>query len=421
MIKSRIFKFILFSLIFLISFNGIKAQGYSDLSVLDSLVQIALENNPEILSSKFAKQAMDYRARASGTIPDPKFNIAALNLPRSSLSLDETPMSGIVLGISQTIPWPGQLKAKSAVAHLQSDSKEQNIYQTENSIARMVKYYYYEYSYWTKAGQLLDSNIELIQFLINTAEIKYANGNGTAQDALRAQTARARLENKKLFMSQMSQTALLNIAQLINDSALIYSKILANLPDNLSKKPFNSGLNNPALTKAKIQSSISNKELSLARSGYYPNFSFGFDYRIRKDVPMDAVRGEDFISIKAGFQLPLWFFARQNNETKAARYALRASEENYNSIKNRLKQQISAAQLVITTLFESLERYDNSIRPQAIATYEAAKAAYEVGQVDFNALLSAQLDLFTIEMERIELLKNYCQKSAELQELNGER
>ncbi len=421
MIISWFYKFILFSFIFLVFQTETKAQEFSSSRILDSLIQVALENNPEILSSKYTQQSAEFKAKSAGTIPDPKFTIAALNMPRSSLSLDETPMSGIALGLSQAILWPGKLRAKKAVAVLQSDSKEQNILQKENSIARMIKHFYFDYSYWTKAEYLLDSNIELIEFLINIAETKYANGIGSAQDALRAQTTKARLENKKLLTSQMSQAALLNLGQFLDDSSVVYANIPAELPDKLNGQLLDSKLTNPHLTKAKIQTSISTKKLALIKLGYYPNFTFGFDYRIRKDIPMDALRGEDFITIKAGMQLPLWFFAKQNNDTKSARLAVRASEENFHSTQNQVKQQIAIVNIELGRLTESYEQYKSSIKPQALATYEAARSAYQVGEVDFNALLAAQLDLFAIELEQIEIVKSYWQKFAELSELNGEK
>ncbi len=280
MVIKGLYKLSLFSLIFLVFQTAGLAQEFSGYQTLDSLILIALENNPEILSSKYSQQSTEFKAKSAGTIPDPKFTIAALNMPRSSLSLDETPMSGIALGLSQTIPWPGGLKAKKAVARLQSDSQKQNLLQKENSTARMVKHFYYNYSFWTKAEQILDRNIELIQFLINIAETKYANGIGTAQDALRAHTAKARLENKKLFMAQMSQTALLNLGRLIDDTSIVHANLSANLLEKLNNEHLNLELNNPHLMKAEIQTSIGQKRLALAKSGYYPNFTFGFDYRI---------------------------------------------------------------------------------------------------------------------------------------------
>ncbi len=90
-------------------------------------------------------------------------------------------------------------------------------------------------------------------------------------------------------------------------------------------------------------------------------------------------------------------------------------------MQNRINQKISTLQLTMTTLAESSEQYKNSIKPQAITTYEAARVAYEVGEVDFNALLMTQLDLFEIEIEQMTLLKNYWQKEAELFELSGEK
>ena len=62
-------------------------------------------------------------------------------------------------------------------------------------------------------------------------------------------------------------------------------------------------------------------------------------------------------------------------------------------------------------------QYELAILPQAQAAGEAAQAAYEVGQLDFNGFLSAQLDVMEIELERLELLTQYHQQAAAFREL----
>jgi outer membrane protein TolC len=222
-------------------------------------------------------------------------------------------------------------------------------------------------------------------------------------------------------MKQKSEEAVLNLGQLLNDNQILKKNLQPFLPEITHDIYSDKELSNPLLTKAKIETMIGSKKLSLAKSAYYPNFNFGFDYRIRKDMPMDAVRGEDFITFKAGLQIPLWFFAKQKNETKSARFDLKAAEEKLNLIQNHLEKQIGVTKVELNRLAESCVQYNNFIKPQAEATFEATRVAYEVGDVDFNAFLAAQLDLFTIDLEQLELKKNYWQKSAELAELNGEK
>ncbi len=406
-------------MIFLISLSGAKSEDLEKTGTLDSLIQIALRNNPDILGGKLTLESAEFGSKSSGTLPNPMLSIAAMNLPRKSLAMDKSPMSGIVVGFMQTIPWPGMLKTEKAMARLQTATEGQNLVMMENQIARMIKQFYYEYSYWTFAGQILDTNIRLVQALMDISNTKYANGFGTAQDVLRAQTARAQLENKKLQIFQMKQSSLLGLRQLINDTLIINETLPPELPGKLEPIVSGDKSNNPLLLNAGLQAAMSQKQVLLARAGYYPEFAIGLEYTFRQKSIMDELNGENFLSARIDLQLPLWFFARQKNETKSARLAAKASEEKYRSVQLELEQMISTTQLILGTYKESANQYEMSIIPQAQATFEAARIAYEVGDVDFNALLDAQMSLYELELERLDLIKSYWQKQAELVELFG--
>ena len=77
------------------------------------------------------------------------------------------------------------------------------------------------------------------------------------------------------------------------------------------------------------------------------------------------------------------------------------------------------AQSALEFADRSIEQYDRSILPEAEAALEAAEVAYKVGQIDFNALLTAQTDLLDIRLERLDLLRRYHQTRAALTELYG--
>ena len=90
--------------------------------ILDSLIAEGLRANPDLKAARFVFQSEKFKAKASGTLPDPTLGLAFSNLPVDSYRLDETPMSGISLGITQMLPFPLKLKAKSDIGHLAATS-----------------------------------------------------------------------------------------------------------------------------------------------------------------------------------------------------------------------------------------------------------------------------------------------------------
>ena len=87
----------------------ISGAARADQTTLDSLIDLALKNYPDLQAASLSEAGLSYDARAAGALPDPQFTLSLLNLPTSSLALDETPMSGVAVGVSQRLPWARQV------------------------------------------------------------------------------------------------------------------------------------------------------------------------------------------------------------------------------------------------------------------------------------------------------------------------
>lgn len=409
-------RFWTFLLVFVLTGASLKAAD----GVLDSLVAVALQNNPELKSALAGEQAAVYDSKAAGALPDPMFSVAAMNMPRGSFILNEAMMSGVGLKFQQEIPWPGKLRARSQMAELDRQRQHENARAVGNRLIRAVSEAYYEYSFWRLNRQLIDQNIALAQATASAAETRYANGGGTVHDALQAQTAKARLDVKRLQCDEQIAAAGYRLLQLLGDTTSL-GQLEPSLPP--PAVPDGAGAldlsHNPMLTASGVEVQKAEAGVKLSRSEYWPGLSFGVQYLIRDRIPMDASLGKDWWSLEVGFKVPLWFFAKQKHHTAASRARLEAARDGQFDTRLAVRREASDAQRMISTLRGSLSVYDSTIIPQARATFEAAQVAYEVGKVDFNAVLDAQMALYDIETERLDLLKRLNQKAAELQEIIG--
>lgn len=388
---------------------------------LDSLIRVSLQANPDLQAAAQELRSAEYRVRASGMLPDPTLSLSAVNMPRGSFRFDETPMTGVVIGISQSIPWPSKLTAESAIARLQAEIESFDIEAKRRRIVRLVRQVYYEYSYWTLSDEILDDNLELSELLIASAETSYANGLGSAQDVLRAKTAESRLRNRKLEANQKRHMALTQLARLTDNPRTVKANLsvrLPELPTALPRPDTSLGLlQNPYLAAADIEIDLADKNLSLATADYWPDINIGLDYRIRTDTQMDPVRGEDFISARIGLSIPLWFLSKQRNLGRSARAELLAADARKRSLRRELEQQLADSRISLERIKAGDRLYEDDILPQARAAFDAARIAYEVGRVDFNGLLSAQLELLEVKLEKLNLLLQYQLEFARLDEL----
>jgi len=347
------------------------------------------------------------------------------NLPKSSLALDETPMSGIALNFSQKIPWPGKLANKKGLANLQVDECGYAELSWKNRLVKEVKSTYFEYSYWSLTGKVIDQNIELMQQLVDVAQTKYANGDGLAQDVLNAQTSLAKLVDRKQNVITMRRTALARLNILLNDPSYQIRDLSAQLSDEkldsleIDSLVAQANDTNPNLQISKVKIAQGKKKRALAKNDYWPDLMLGFEYRIREKVPMDPVSGEDFVSGFAGFSLPLWFWKTQKNKLASAGEELSAAKSMNEANRLKVEYQITDAVLNINRKYDSYQYYKDTIIPQAEAALKSANIAYQVGKVDFLNLITAQMRLFELQIDNLGNLKDYNVQLAALDELVG--
>jgi len=387
---------------------------------LDSLISLALKNNPDIAAAGFMKESVADESEAAGTLPDPLLTAGVMNLPANSFSLDQTPMSGVSIGLTQKLPWPGKLSAQGKLADIRYQKSQVELESVQNRIVRNVTDAYVNYSYWTRSRAIIENYLELLRATRDIVEIRYANGRASAQDLLRVGSIISRTEIRLLKTDQENYSSLLKLRRAVGDSSLS-----ADLPVHLAEPGkgnfrIEAIATNPLVLNAGLMVDGAHAQKRLAKSEYWPDFSFGIDYRIRQDIPGDPVHGADFLTFRVGLDLPLWFFARQKKQVRAARSFALASQAQERSVRDMLINHFEDGQSKKQLALESLNRYDRTIIPEARAALEAAEVAYEVGDVDFNALLAAQSDLYEIRLERLDHLRRYHHARAALVEISGE-
>ncbi len=398
--------------------------GLSQELILDSLIVEAIRANPDLKAAEARFQAEKLKAKASGTLPDPTLGLAFSNLPIDSYRLDETPMSGISLGVTQMIPFPAKLSRKSDIGHLTATSAGLSQTELKNQLIRRTKSAFYHLSYWDRATKIIEENIALMQGLEQVAEARYSAGEGLASDVLRSQTSVSQLHNRLVSAQKMHRAAEEMLLSLLNRPAQAELGSPPALPEELPDLTLDSLLkqavgHNPALERSRVQIRLAEKKKSLAKWNFWPDFSLGVDYRIRESSPMDAVKGTDFLSFRIGVSLPLWFFAKQSKLLGSAQEDLNTAESRQEGMRRMLEYQVVERYQEAEKAKDQLELYDDAILPQAKSTLESSMIAYQVGKADFLTLVTSQLSVFNYEIERLSTLNSFHQALADLEELTG--
>jgi outer membrane protein TolC len=174
----------------------------------------------------------------------------------------------------------------------------------------------------------------------------------------------------------------------------------------------------PRVREARLWVEQAEVREQLAAAGLRPDWVLGFKYRIRDDVPMDPVRGEDFWSASVGMTLP-WLYrgSTVDQEVKAATCGREAAQADLAALTNELSARIEELTIDVGRLDEQIALVRTGLLPQAEGALASSQAAYATGRLEFIAVIDNQLNLYNLQLDWVRLVAERERHLAELEYL----
>lgn len=392
-------------------------------STLQKLIATALGANPELQALGGERRAARHRVASAGALDDPMLEAGVLNLPVDSLRFNREDMTMKMIGVSQRLPYPGKRALREQIAAKEAGTVELNYREAANRVVRDVKVAYFDLAYAARAAVLIERNRSVLEQFLKLAESRYAVGQATQADVLKAQTQLARMIDEAFRVQRERSNVEAELTRALGGGQLV-TGLAPVLPEMRAEKLDFAALEGAARNQRPqleaLQSTIerADRSIELARKDYLPDFDVRFQYGQRDRAP-DGMRRDDMVSFTVAISLPVW---RQNKldpklaEAQALRdQAVSTYRAQESELRMRLRQQIAIAEQSQRTL----RVYDTSILPQSHLTVEAALSAYRVARVDMLTLLDNQMAIFGFELSRAQTLASYHKAIAEIHLLTG--
>lgn len=413
-------------LAFFVLFACSTAVAYADsdrpVENLASMLETALNNNPELKSSRARWELFTSRVNQASSLDDPMFMLKIQNaLISSPLSFSKESMTSKVIGISQQLPFPGKLGLKGEIAAKDAESYRWQMEERKLELARMVKETWYRIYFTDRSLDLVDRNIRILDDFIALSETKYAVGQGAQQDIFKSRVERSKMLDMRISLLQQRKSLAATLNSLLfrpqeTEVGRIADFAMAPLslsPEQLRKTARE---NRPLIRSLRAQINKGEAGLSLAEKEFYPDFNVSFEYMQRD--PAMGNSGDDMYSLGVTFNLPLQrerrhaMVAEANAEIGMATAELFTLENSIDAsiadLLARLEQRRSLADL-----------YKSGIIPQAEQSLESATIGYRVSKVDLLDLLDSRMTLFNYEREYYESLAEYQMLLAQLEAVVG--
>ena len=392
-------KRIIFIIIGLLFFNHSNAQQ------LESLVEEALANNPEIQKFELKYSIVSEKVNEVNTIPNTEFGVGYfVSEPETRTGAQRAKVS-----IKQMIPWFGSITARENYISSLADAQYEDIVIAKRKLVASVSQSYYNL-YANKAKQdVLTENIQLLETYETLAITSVEVGKASAVDVLRLQMRQNEFEQLKQVLIQQYLSEQTRFNKLLNRDKDIEVDVIneLNIPsENVEINANNLAVHPELLKYDKLYQSVEQSEL-LNQKESSPMIGFGLDYvNIEKRPDMNfSDNGKDIIMPMVSFSVPIF-----NNKYKSKTRQNELRQQKITAQKqerlNRLETLLDKA---INDRISARISYDIQGKnlTQANNAEEILIKSYETGTIDFNDVLDIQELQLKFQLSQIESVRLY--------------
>lgn len=337
---------------------------------------------------------------------DPMFTVGILNLPYAPPSFRASPMTGIRIGLSQTLPWPGKRGLQEDAVRLGAEVMNASADERANQLAAQVRNLFYEVHFMDVAIEVINKNLTVVDALVQAADSKYRVGRGMQQDSLKARVVQAKLKEQRTDLTRRRRAAEISLGRLMASDEPVKVPSLLNVAVTQLPELSQSGLLQRAQTERPLLRQLhkaieaAQQRASYAQKAALPDLTVGFAYTVRVvDPARDPLNGADFLSLTAGVNLPVWYGTKQGPLAQAAALDVIAAERDLESAQLEVTQRVESIIVQLPELLDQMEAYRTSIIPMTQQTLEADLIAYQVDKVDILDLLEIEMKLLNYEVD----------------------
>lgn len=400
---------LLFTAVASVQAEQVTSAESADIASLESLVQEALDKNPEIKAAEQRIEAARAAISPAQTLPDPMVGVEYTDLETREL----------MYGVTQEFPFPGKLKLRGEIAGREADQVEQEYLAIQLATVSDLKQAYYELHVVHQSIGIFQRNKALLGEFEQSAKASYEVGRGAQQDVFRAQTEISRVLTRLAALDQQQHSLEAEINRILyrppgTSVGVPESPQMSLLRRSVEELGALVDQTAPLLRAQMMGVERAQREVKLAHREYYPDFEISAGGM--REEPM----GKDGYRVMLNVRVPLYYTRRQRFEVRGAIAGREAAINDLQATKQELLFRIQDNVAQVRRSEELVKLLESALIPQARLTLLSAQAGYSVAKVDFLTLLNALLTLQDNELELHMEIAAHEQAVARLEEIIGE-
>ena len=385
---------------------------------LNTLIEEAKKNNPEILSAKKRWEASLARIPQAKSLDNPTVGLTFEKIPRGTLKLDKTMSEDRMLSITQMFPFFGKLPLKGKMALVESQMAASEYKNKELEVINAVKNAYYNLFMHHKAVELNRESLVFLEMIAKIAEAGYIVGEVPQEELFKINLEIAKVSNDIENHEDEKRSHETHLNTLLNrgpEEPLTH-------PELKEEVSFNRDINSlyrltlenqPELLMFSYAIEKNKYAKSLAKKSFFPDMMAGI---VQRGITSGSLGPWDLM---LAFSVPLWFWTKQRYEVKEAIANLEEAQAAYQAMKNKAFAETKDLATKIEIAKNKINLYKNTQIPLLESSIESSLSAYRSGRGDIMMLLDSQRMLIEAKMDYYKSLVEYNMNLADLERTVG--
>ena len=384
---------------------------------LQEAVGIAIKgDDPALERFDLRAAASEDIAIADAQLADPRFSIAAQNLPIDNFDFNAQAMTQLRLGVRQDLPRGKTLRLKGEKRKAEAQGLRAGRETEREEIALDVRLAWLDLHLAERELEITHRVKHEVNDLIDSLAESFAQGRMTGQNVLRAELELALLDDRITELEQRADSARVKLYRYIGDNAT--RPLPKNLPDYASLAPLvtlqDRLASHPRIARLNAQIDAQQFNVAIAKEAYKPAWALEGGYGVR------GGDRTDFATIGVSVSVPIFPGQRQDRRLSAARKTQNAIELDRAKLLLELRRELAQAYADWTRYNNRIKLYDDAILMRASETVNASISAYGGGQSDFPELIRSQLAELDVEASRLRLSVARAKTHARIIYLTGD-
>lgn len=388
---------------------GFLTFGFSNAQQLETLIEEALGNSPEIQKFELQYSIVSEKVNEINTVPNTELGVGYfVSEPETRTGAQRFKVSA-----KQMIPWFGSITARENYVSTLADAKYEDVVIAKRKIIAAVSQSYYNLCANRAKQKVLVQNIELLESYETMALTSVEVSKASAVDVLRLQMRQNELVQLKEILAQQYLAEQTKLNKLLNRDKDVVVNVVDELtiPSESTLVDVENLSLHPELIKYdKLYQSVEQSEL-LNQKESLPIIGFGLDYvYVDKRPNMEFNdNGKDIVMPMVAVSIPI-FNKKYKSQTKQNELQQQELMAQKQQRLNKLETVLDKAVKDRTTARISYGTQSKNLR-QANDAEEILIKSYETGTIDFNDVLDIQELQLKFQMNQIESVKTYYVQS----------